>query len=106
MRLATDQNNTAAYSLSLGDTAGAREAAREALRWARQAQFAQGIAIALQHFGELGALLGQVHSAAALIGYVDAQYKELGLEREITEKWGYGKLIASLREQLSDADME
>jgi len=104
-RLATDQNNTAAYCLALRDTAGAREAAREGLRWSRQVQFAQGIAIALQHFAELGALLGQVHSAA-LTGYVDAQYKELGLERELTEKWGYEKLMAALRAYLSEAEIE
>ena len=32
--------------------------------------------------------------------------KELGNEREATEKWGYEKLMAALREHLSDAEME
>lgn len=59
----------------------------------------------MQHFAELGTLLGRVHSAA-LTGYVDAQYRELGLERELTEKWGHEKLMATLRQYLSDADIE
>ena len=32
--------------------------------------------------------------------------KELGYEREATEKWGYEKLMAALREQLSEAEIE
>jgi hypothetical protein len=41
-----------------------------------------------------------------LLGYVDAQYKEAGYERESTEKWGYEKLMAALREPLSEAEIE
>ncbi|MFY9719949.1 MAG: hypothetical protein WAK16_09935, partial [Candidatus Cybelea sp.] len=44
--------------------------------------------------------------AARLVGYANVQYKELGSEREPTEKWGYEKLMATLREQLSDAEIE
>jgi hypothetical protein len=36
-----------------------------------------------------------------LLGYVDAQYAALGMQREPTERWGYDKLIAALRETLS-----
>ena len=104
--LALGYDNIAAYRIALGDVVGAREAAREALRLARQAQRALLTAIALQHFALLGALRGKVRGAAQLIGYVDAQYKELGYEREGTEKWGYEKLMAALREQLSDAEIE
>jgi len=104
--LALGYDNIAAYRIALGDVVGAREAAREALRLARQAQRALLTAIALQHFALLGALRGEVRGAAQLIGYVDAQYKELGYEREGTEKWGYEKLMAALREQLSDAEIE
>ncbi len=39
-------------------------------------------------------------------GYVNAQYKELGIEREAPEKWGYEKLMAALHEQLSDTQIE
>jgi len=106
MNLASDYNNGAAYGIALGDVDRAREGAREGLRWARQAQWALGIATALQHFALLEALRVNVHGAARLIGYVDAQYKELEYEREVTEKWGYEKLMATLREHLSEAEIE
>jgi hypothetical protein len=93
-------------ALRWGDVDGARESAREGLRWARQAQYAYFIAIALQHIGVLLAPRGDVNDAARLIGYVDRQYKELGNEREATETWGYEKLMAALHEQLSEAEIE
>jgi hypothetical protein len=52
------------------------------------------------------ALLGDVNGAARLIGYGNLQFKELGYEREITEKWGYDKLMTALREQLSETEIE
>jgi predicted ATPase/class 3 adenylate cyclase len=105
-RLALGYDNMAAYRIALGDVDGAREAAREALRLARRAQNALGTAVALQHLALLGALRAEVRRAAQLIGYVDAQYQKLGYERESTEKWSYEKLMAALREQLSDAEIE
>jgi tetratricopeptide (TPR) repeat protein len=104
--LADRHINIAAYRLALGNLDGAREAAHEGLRKARQAQYALGIANAVQHFASLGAVCGQARSAAQLVGYVNAQYTELGLEREYTEKWSYEKLLASLRGQLSEAETE
>jgi hypothetical protein len=73
---------------------------------ARQAQYALGTAIALQHLALLGAPRGEVRRAAQLIGYVDAKFKELEYEREPTEKWGYEKLMGALHEQLSEAEIE
>ena len=104
--LATSNVNLAAYHFALGDVEGARKAARDGLRWARQAQDALSSAIALQHFALLAALRGEVHSAARLIGYVDAQYNELGYQRESTERWGYEKLMAALRDHLSESEIE
>jgi predicted ATPase/class 3 adenylate cyclase len=104
--LALSYLNITAYRIALGDVDGAREAAREGLRWARQAQSALHVAVALQHIALLLALRGEVHDAARLTGYVNVQYKEHGQEREATEKWGYEKLMAALREQLSDAEIE
>jgi predicted ATPase/DNA-binding CsgD family transcriptional regulator len=103
---AIDYLNIAAYSIPLGNVDRARKAALKGLRWARQGQYALGIAIALQHFASLGAVRGQEHSAARLIGYVNGQYAELGSEREYTEKWSYDKLMAALRERLSGAEIE
>jgi tetratricopeptide (TPR) repeat protein len=105
-RLAVSYLNITAYRIALGDLDGARESAREGLRWARQAQHALGVATALQHIALLLALRGEVNDAARLMGYVNAQYRELGFEREATEKWGYEKLMAALRAQLSEAEIE
>jgi len=104
--LAVSYLNLTTYCIALGDVDGAREAAREGLRWARQAQDALYIAGAFEHIALLLALRGEVNDAAQLIGYVDVQLKELGSERESTEKWAYEKLMAALRERLSEAEIE
>jgi predicted ATPase len=105
-RLATDYCNIAAYRIALGDLEGAREAAGEALRWARQAQHVLGIIIALQHLALIRALGGELPSAARLIGYVNGQFKELGVEREPTERWCYERLMVTMREHLSGPEIE
>jgi predicted ATPase/class 3 adenylate cyclase len=104
--LATGYLNIAAYRIALGDVDGAREATREGLRWARQAQDASNLAVASQHVALLLGMRGEVNDAARLIGYVNMQYKELGSERQATEKWGYEKLMAALHEHLSEAEIE
>jgi hypothetical protein len=59
------------------------------------------IGIALQHFAVLAGLGGDARRGAQLVGYADAQYTALGLQRQPTEQWGYEKLMAALRETLS-----
>jgi predicted ATPase/class 3 adenylate cyclase len=105
-RLASCYDNITAYRIALGDVDGARETAREGLRWARQAQSALSIAIGLQHIALLLALRREVNKAAQLIGYVNAQYKELEYEREPTERWSYEKLRSALGEHLSEAEIQ
>ncbi len=105
-RLAVVHNNSSAYRIALGDVDGAHETARAGLRWARQAQDAFNVAVALQHIALLLALRREVRSAAHLIGYVNAQYMDLGNTREYTERWSYEKLMAALREHLSETEIE
>jgi tetratricopeptide (TPR) repeat protein len=100
--IATSHNNCAAYRIALGDLSAARDSARQGLRVARQARDEQTIPIALQHFALLAALGGDARRGAQLLGYVDAQYTALGMQREPTEQWGYDKLMAALRETLSE----
>ncbi|HLJ83595.1 MAG TPA: tetratricopeptide repeat protein [Candidatus Eremiobacteraceae bacterium] len=104
--LATDNINMAAYRFALGDVDGAYESAQTGLRWARQAQYPLLIVIALQHLALLATQRKGIHRAAQLIGYVDARFRELGYERQPTERWGYEKVTAILRERLSDAEIE
>jgi hypothetical protein len=98
--IATDYTNIAAYRIALGDLTGARDSAREGLRMARQARVEPVIAITLQHFALLAGLSGDARAGAQLLGYVDAQYTTLGMQREPTEQWSYDKLVATLRETL------
>jgi hypothetical protein len=93
--------NIAAYRIALSDLNGARDSAREGLRLVRQIRDEYSIAIVLQHLAVLAALGGDARRGAQLVGYVDAQYTALGLQREPTEQWGYDKLMATLCETLS-----
>jgi hypothetical protein len=97
----TSHANIAAYRIALDDLTGAREAAREALRLARQARYEPIIAVALQHLAVLAGLGGDARRGAQLLGCVGTQYSQLGYAREPTEQWGYDKLMAALRETLS-----
>jgi non-specific serine/threonine protein kinase len=104
--LATYHGNGAAYRIAMGDLDGAITSARDALNYSRQAQAPHTLAYALQHIALVIALRGDVNSAARLAAYSDAQLKELGWSREPTEKQGYDKLMATLRKQLSEAEIE
>jgi predicted ATPase/DNA-binding CsgD family transcriptional regulator len=103
--LAIDHNNRAAYLIALGELDDAYESARAGLCWAQPERNAWNIAVALQHLALVAALRGAVHRAAQVVGYVNVRYKELALEREATEQWAYEKLMATLREYLSESDI-
>jgi predicted ATPase/Tfp pilus assembly protein PilF len=99
--IATSYANSAAYRIVLGDLTAARESAREGLRVARQARYEPIITNALQHLALLAGLTGDARRGAQLLGYVNAQYVALGMQRQPTEQWGYDNLVATLREALT-----
>lgn len=99
-------NNSAAYRIAFGDFTGARESAREGLRLARQVRQEMRVAIALQHLALLAGLAGDARRAAHLLGYVDARYEQGGTKRESTERWGYDRLLITLRDALSDDEIK
>jgi tetratricopeptide (TPR) repeat protein len=99
--LAIDHNNRAAYCIALGRLDEARTSAREGLRWAQGENNVWNTSVALQHLALLAALDGEPESAARIVGYVNAQYNRLGLEREATEKWAYDRLQTALGERLT-----
>jgi predicted ATPase/DNA-binding XRE family transcriptional regulator len=99
---ATWHNNAAAYCVALGDPARARESAREALRLARERREEVFIAIALQHLALIAALDGDTRCAAQLLGYVNARFDQLEVQREPTEQWLYEMLLAALHESLDE----
>jgi predicted ATPase/class 3 adenylate cyclase len=106
IHLANEYTCSCVYRIALGSIDPAREDARGALGWARRAQNPLAIAIVLQYFALLASLRRKAGEAAQLLGYVDAQYKELGYQREITEEWAYEKLIVELQGQLSVSDRD
>jgi predicted ATPase len=99
--IASSHINIAAYRIAIGDLTGARDSAQEGLRVARQTRNEFFIAIALQHLALFAAADGDARRGAQFLGYVDAQYAALGVQRDPTEQWGYDKLMAALREALS-----
>src|SRR5262249_11708152 len=101
MSIAADYTNIAAYRIALNNFTEARDLAREALRVALQARIEVIIAVTFQHLAMIAALRVDARSGALLLGYTDAQYAALGMQRGPTEQWGYDKLTAALRETLS-----
>jgi predicted ATPase/DNA-binding XRE family transcriptional regulator len=97
--------NSAAYRIALGEMAGARESAQEGLRFARQAQSELTTATGLQHLALLWALDGDAWRAAKLLGFVNAQYGELGYRREGTEQWSYDRLMTALGGMLREDEI-
>lgn len=97
--------NGSAYRIRLGDIAGARVAAREALRLARGA-YALETTWAIEHLATVATHGGDPRRGARLRGYVDASYRSDGMEREPTEQRTYDITMAILREKLSDVEIE
>lgn len=97
--------NGAAYRIALGDLSAAGESAREGLRVAWQERYELPILNALQHLALLSTLDGDARRGARLRGYVDRETTAPGMQRTPTEQWGYDKLAAALREQLSEAEI-
>ncbi|MBV8372359.1 MAG: adenylate cyclase, partial [Candidatus Eremiobacteraeota bacterium] len=93
------------YQIALGDVAGARESARAGLRAAQEVRAGLQIAISLQHLALLAALDGDARRGAQLLGYANARYDHLGVQREPAEQWGHDKLSAELRNALSEEEI-
>ncbi|HZV77524.1 MAG TPA: adenylate/guanylate cyclase domain-containing protein [Candidatus Babeliales bacterium] len=99
--IAYAHTNCTAYRIAIGDLSAARDSAREALRVARQVQSDVIIAGAMLHLALLAVLGGDAQRCGRLLGYAEAQFTALGVQRGGPEQWGYDKLMAPLRETLS-----
>jgi predicted ATPase/class 3 adenylate cyclase len=98
--------NGAAYRLALGDIDGARAAALDGFKAARQVQNPLLAANALQHYASCLAATGEEERAARLMGFADAVYHRMGAARDTTEKWGYEQVASALREKLGEARLK
>ena len=97
--------NGAAYRLALGDVAGARSAARDALLIARGTN-PHYVAMNVHHLATAAARSGDVRRAARLRGYVDAWYRAAGYEREPTEQRIDELLTTALHDSLGTDEIE
>jgi len=98
-------NNSAAYQIALENIAAARISSREALRLARGA-IVRETTNAIQHLATVAACSVDPRRAGRLRGYADAWYRVEGNKRGPTETRTYEILMAALREQLTDAEIE
>lgn len=96
--------NEAAYRLMLGDSDGARLAARDGVAFSQRGQSGGALVPALQVLAALAASRGDPERGALLIGFVDAWNASRGYELEATERRTYAAATAALRSALSDAD--
>jgi tetratricopeptide (TPR) repeat protein len=107
-------SNHSAYLVALSRFEEAKSAAREALALARDAGFEAYVAWALQHLAAIAALrasddsvdrVGDLRSAARLLGFVDARFAQLESPRQYTEQQEYDKILPVLRDALG-ADLD
>ncbi len=103
--VAVDLCNLSAYLVACDRWAEAAQCGREALVLARDGQFTAAIAYALQHVAAVAALRPPAtvdsiseerRRAARLIGFVDARFAQLDIQREYTEQVEYERSMASL----------
>ncbi len=99
------RNNLAAYRIALNQHEEAAADARQALSMLRESQNSYDIGIAVQHLALIAALRGDAQRASRLTGYVDAYFKNSGIQREPTEKWCYDRIMAALRTQLEEQNI-
>jgi predicted ATPase len=97
--------NGAAYRFALGDIAGARISAIDALQHARGV-FALNVAVSIQHLATVAIRNGDVRRGGRLLGYVNAWFLNESYVRESTEQRAYEVLLMALREKLSDSEIE
>ncbi|MBV8530541.1 MAG: hypothetical protein JO104_04435, partial [Candidatus Eremiobacteraeota bacterium] len=93
-----------AYQIAVGNIAQARIDARDALRLVRG--ISDGTLSVIEQLATVAALDGDPSRGARLRGYVDAWYRNEGSARGPSEARSYEVLMAALRKNLTDAEIE
>jgi predicted ATPase/Flp pilus assembly protein TadD len=98
-------SNLAAYAMAGGDIDAARDHLRNALDL-HDRSHSGWLHMVLENHALLAALLADHGRAVALAGFTDAAYGSRGEVRQYTERYGYERLMALLREVYSVDEIE
>lgn len=93
--------NNVAYLLASDNVAEAWSGAHEALNITLRRQ-GNATKIAIQHFAEIAALMGDYDRAARLTGYTDEAYAAAGHVREPTERRCHDRIMTILRSAMDE----
>jgi predicted ATPase/DNA-binding XRE family transcriptional regulator len=113
LRVAHVRRNMAAYLVALRRFDEARQAAREAVAAACDAQVSVALAWTLQHLAAIAALrpthgravIEDRRRAACILGYVSARIVALDSSRQFTEQQEYDAMMAALRDSLGEVEL-
>jgi predicted ATPase/class 3 adenylate cyclase len=97
--------NSAAYNLWIGNVEAARTAARESIGLCQEVQDILDVPICIQHLASVADAAGDSRSAARLAGFVNARLVQIDEPRQPTEQRLYDRLMTSLAEKLSGAQI-
>jgi predicted ATPase/class 3 adenylate cyclase len=97
--------NLVAYLLAVDDVAAAQTLGRETLSaLAKRDPYSATVCSLIEHLALAEALDSNDDRAAELLGFTERMTGEIGFEREHTEVVTHDRLVALLREHLSDED--
>ena len=96
-------SNLTGYLAAVGDLAGAREAAHQAIPLLEPAS--PKIAFTLEHLALIDALEGEMTRPARLLGYCQATLQTAGYKRKAKEETTYARLVALLRAHIREDEL-
>ena len=111
--VALARHKSTGYFIALGRYDEARSAAREALSYARDVQWAAGVAMVLEHLAAIAVSdpkggapnIEERRRAARILGHVDARLTALEIPRTYNDRPEYDAIITALRDALGEDEL-
>jgi tetratricopeptide (TPR) repeat protein len=98
-------SNLAAYAIARDRLGAAAGFVRDALAEVHGRQQPFTVAAALEHAAVIAGLSGDLEHAATLLGFTEARFAALHLQRQPTERAGYERLLAALAARFDESDL-